>query len=284
MDFSFWSALLILVKTCVYTSAFWAMGGVIFWLLFAKQAEKLHKQFFTNLYLAAFISIISSIWFLMAQVGYIIDDGFAGMFDSEMLQIFLNENIGTSLYMRVAGAVLLIGYLVLRLKILALLAVILMAASFAITGHATSGDVLYTSLLLAVHLLAVSFWFGALWPLYMSARHDNAAEMLEKFGKIAAYIVPILIVVGVLFALTIVPSFAALFTSSYGISLLIKIGIVAVLLALAALNKLKLVPAIRAQKINAVAKLRLVIKIEAVAFLLIFIVTAALTIIMTLPE
>lgn len=286
MDFSIWSILLIITKLIVYITVFLTIGSVVFLVWFRELENDLSRATKRMIYINAPLAIISSAGFLLVQTGYIMEDGIAGMLNAEMLKIFLEENIGTSLYMRVLGLVLLpLGMMFAPSQYwMHIIFATIVAASFAMVGHATGDDQIYTSILLTFHLLAASFWFGALRPLYLSASQPEGADMLEKFGKIASFVVPLLITVGLLFALYIVGSLSALFNSSYGISLLIKIAIVSLLLGLAALNKIFLVPQIAAQQPEAVHRLRLTIVIEAAAFVAIFAVTATLTTIMTLPE
>ncbi|MBL1241814.1 MAG: CopD family protein [OCS116 cluster bacterium] len=286
MDFSIWSVLLIVTKMTLYISSFLAVGSVVFLASFRTVQNDIFAATKRLIYISVPLAIISSIGFLLVQTGYIMEDGVAGMFDIEMLEMFLQENIGSSLYMRVVGVALLLLAVVFMPQQYWLHGIfaILVAASFAMIGHATGDNQIYTTILLVIHLLAVSFWLGALWPLYLSANQPEGADMLERFGKIASIVVPLLIVVGVLFAIYIVGSVSALFDSSYGISLLVKVGIVGLLLGLASLNKIYFVPQIAAQNRQAVKWLRLTIMVEAAAFLAIFALTAALTTVMTLPE
>lgn len=289
MDFGIWSILLIICKTCLYASGLVAMGSGLYVLVFGNLPTfdiRLVKTTRNMIFGASLLGIITSVLFLLLQTGFIVEEGIGGMFDVEMLEIFLDENIGTSLYLRVAGLILLmfISLFVPKLKILMVLPLILIAASFSIIGHATGEYQVFTSVLLIIHLLAVSFWLGALLPLYVAADQPHAEQLLEKFGKIASYIVPLLIVVGLIFAALILGSFSALFGSSYGITLIIKIAIVGLLLGLATLNKYLLVPQIAAQAQGSIWRLRAVIAIEALAFMGIFLMTAILTTAVTLPE
>lgn len=282
IDIGTWSILLILVKFCLYMSGFLAIGSAIFLLLF-KTAPAQVKHIIS---ISSVVAIVISVAFLLVQVGYIMDDGLTGMFDAEMLQIFLDEKMGTSLYIRVIGLILLLLAVHMKrsFKWVMILPIIMVAGSFAGVGHATGDDIIYTGTLLTLHLVAVSFWFGALYPLYIMAEKPDGAEMLERFGKIASFIVPILLVVGLLFAVNLLGSFAVLFGSSYGVILLIKVAIVGVLLGLATLNKLIFVPQIAATQRQAIVKFKLIVKLEACAFASIFMATALLTTSVAIPE
>ena len=71
------------------------------------------------------------------------------------------------------------------------------------------------------------------------------ANLAEMFGRWAIWIVPVLLIAGTLYAVMLVGSVAALVTTPYGQVLMVKAGLVGGLLGLAALNKFRLVPALR---------------------------------------
>ena len=107
------------------------------------------------------------------------------------------------------------------------------------------------AILLALHLLGLSFWMGALLPLRTMSRDPAAygglpalAGLAGAFGRIAGWLVPMLVVAGLAYAAILLGSASAVLTTSYGNLLLVKVGIVGVLLALAARNRWRLVPAI----------------------------------------
>jgi putative copper resistance protein D len=78
-------------------------------------------------------------------------------------------------------------------------------------------------------------------------------------------------------------SLSEVLSTAYGWTLLCKITVFAVLLSLAAQNKLKLVPAQARDSAIGGAKLRRSIKIEGLCVLAILIVTATLTSVTTPP-
>ena len=286
MVLEFWSILLISIKTIIYASSFTAMGGAVFLLIFDTKRNSTATHSKRMITVAGYVAIFSSILFLPIQTGFIMDDGISGMLDFELMQIFLDGNIGYSLYLRVFGLIaLLIGtnYLATS-KLLILMPIVAIAASFSLVGHATGEYQIITSILIIVHLIAVSFWVGALLPLYLSAEQPHAGQMLEKFGKVASLIVPLLIAVGAVFAIIIIGSFSALFNSTYGYTFIFKILIVGFLLGLATLNKILFVPQISLGNPKAVLALKRTIIIESIAFIVIFIATATLTTSVNLPE
>ena len=284
-----WGYAEILVKLLTYSSSFLAAGSVLF-LLISKPSHEETKKFLTKTALfAALFGLVVTLLSLAVQAGRLIDEGWAGMFDYEMLLLASEGPLGASVLVRTIGLVLVIA-IATRLParmIFAGLGALLIASSFALIGHATKEPRIALSLLITVHLLFVSFWFGALLPLYFESKRGNnfpqLAILAERFGKQASLSVPLLFLAGVIFAWLIVGSFTNLITSQYGLTLLIKLGLISFLLLLAALNKLRIVPAIANDELKGAKQLRQIIRWEILLFLVIFLITATLTSVTNLP-
>jgi hypothetical protein len=80
-----------------------------------------------------------------------------------------------------------------------------------------------------LHLWCGAFWLGALWPLLQVARHDDplTAALAARFGRIALYLVGVLLAAGALLACRLLGSLAALWSSDYGRMLSLKLLLVA---------------------------------------------------------
>ena len=145
---------------------------------------------------------------------------------------------------------------------------------------------MWLSLLLLLHLVGISFWIGVLVPLKMLARDkghlDRAATLGHQFGQFAALIVPALIAAGVVMLWRLTGSMDVIFGTAYGWALLAKTGIVGLLLSLAAANKLRFVPAMQAGDASAARQLCRSINLEWIVILIILLVTATLTSVLTL--
>ncbi|MEP3198751.1 MAG: CopD family protein [Lentilitoribacter sp.] len=258
------------------------------WMLKLSSSVLINKMLKYAL-LAVVLSAILTTFRISLQAGQLYDEGFSGLFNAEMIGLIVEGPLGTSSYVRLAGlGLLLAAILFSAIRVpLTIAGGILVAVSFALIGHATK-DQFILGTLITIHLLAVSYWFGGFYPLHRLAKqgHDPEAtgKLAHSFGKQAAIIVPILIGVGAIFAIYVTGSPIKLITSDYGQILIIKIVIVAILLALAALNKLRFVPRLLSASEEAALHLRLSIKLELVAFLLIFAATAILTSAVNLPE
>ncbi|MCY3674623.1 MAG: CopD family protein, partial [Rhodobacteraceae bacterium] len=75
-----------------------------------------------------------------------------------------------------------------------------------------------------------------------------------------------------------------LFTTGYGQTLLVKVVIVTSLLGLAAINKLRFVPALQAGDVEAQKHLKFSVLVEIILVFCILAATAVLTSVQTLPE
>jgi putative copper resistance protein D len=132
-------------------------------------------------------------------------------------------------------------------------------ALLAWVGHAGGGEGGSRSLTLgsdAVHLLATGVWLGGLLPLCVSLWHlqgptTTAAEILarrvvHRFSALAFGCVASLVLTGSVNTWVLVGSVPALIGTPYGHLLLIKLALVGLVLAVAALNRYWLVPSLAA--------------------------------------
>jgi copper resistance protein D len=135
------------------------------------------------------------------------------------------------------------GALVIVARIAAGSGVALLAGSFIFTGH-TVQLAGWVQALLLLHVLAMAAWAGALWPLWQSCNvllPLSVVALMQHFGRIAVFIVIVLLSCGLLLLLQLVDSVTALFTTDYGRLMLFKLMLVSGMLLLAAWHKFKLV-------------------------------------------
>jgi copper transport protein len=96
-----------------------------------------------------------------------------------------------------------------------------------------------------LHLAAIGTWIGGLaWLLAGTRTRRDDVASIGRFSALATVCVGVVVLTGVVRALDEVGSVDALFDTDYGRTLLLKLGLVASLLALGALNKFWNVPAI----------------------------------------
>lgn len=285
-----WGAAAVLVNALLYATCLTAGGGVLFLAMFGRQLSEPERQFviqFTrSMAVAALYVTIARVTILSAMLG----DDFASLWDWSLIQIVLEGSDGRATAVRVVG---LIGIAAFSFgtsatQAIALVGAVAVAGSFALTGHTgTVGPGVLPRLLIAAHVLGVSFWIGALVPLFKIASNPEFSRIgtiLRRFGSIAVIIVPGLIAAGLVLLWLLLGSLEAIFTSDYGRLLLIKLAFVAVILTLAAVNKLRLTPGVAAGSPAAAARLRWSIAGEMTLATAILLVTATLTTAVGPPE
>ncbi len=277
--------LAILAKALGYGAALLAMGSILFTVLFATRAEATVLRLARHLAVgAALLGLAVLALRFGIRAARISGMGFEGATDPMMLGFVWDSPLGTAAIWQGMGELAILAILLPRVgRWIALAGSLAIAISFAQVGHSLGEPRAALAILLVLHLLAAAFWVGALLPLRKAALTPTGADLLHHFGNVAAYGVAVLIVVGAALAWLLSGSLAALFGTAYGLVLLVKVVIVSALLGIAALNKLKLVPALRAEQHDATIALRRSISMEMMAVVLILLATATLTSVTTPP-
>src|ERR1700733_6935784 len=161
---------------------------------------------------------------------------------------------------------------------LALIGAAAIIASFALTGHtAVNAWRALLAPLLLTHIAIVTFWFGSLAPLRQVLRLEPAAQAaaaVARFSALAVWLVPPIAVAGIGMALLLLPDAAAL-RRPYGLMLLTKVALFALLMGLAAVNRLRLAPALA--RSQAREPPRRTLALEFVLICVVLAVTALLT-------
>ena len=233
---------------------------------------------------------LAIILFFLLQVGQVNQNGLAGMVDGFMIGLLAQTPIGYGIGLRLAGFVLIGLLLVIyrdkltgasptfptTLLLSWCLGLLLCGAGFAVLGHVAILD-LFAQLLIAIHVLLVGMWIGALYPLLLLCRTEpgNAiAPLMKRFGDYGWGFTLGLLAVGGYLVTQLLGSFSELYTSPYGRLIALKIALVLCLLALAGLNKFRLVPALYSAGSQ---PLQRSIKGEICLALVILVVTAVLS-------
>jgi len=180
----------------------------------------------------------------------------------------------------VAVAAMLLAMMALRsawyARACAVVAFIGVGLSLVMTGHAaTAPPEALTRPAIFLHGLGVAFWIGALAPLaaLMSKPATAALPVVNRFSRIAVLAVGVLALTGLGLAIVQLEKPSALVETRYGTILSIKLGLAVLLLALAALNRFRLTPAL-ARDGNAAPALKRSILLECVIALGIFALVA----------
>ena len=280
-----WAIAAIIAKAAGYGAALLAMGGPLFILAFPNASSDVQKLARKIAVIAALIGLAVLAFRFGIRAARISGMGLPGAFDPMMLGFVWDSPLGTTAIWRVLGELLVIMLLIRGVVGLGagLIGALLIAVSYTFVGHSLGDPRWLLASLLTLHLLAAAFWVGALAPLGSAVGQRDGASMLHRFGAIASVTVALLIVVGLIFAWLMTGSLSALLSTAYGWTLLSKLGVVTWFMALAGLNKWRLVPALASGDSTAASHLRRSIQIETVAVLLILLATATLTSITTPP-
>ena len=148
--------------------------------------------------------------------------------------------------------------------------------SLAASGHAaTASPQWLTRPSLFLHGIAAAYWVGALAPLAAMARrrNDDLPRVLKQFSAVAVLLVGLLVLSGLVLSIIQLGSLRALIETQYGIILSIKLSLVILLLALAALNRFLFTPTVVADHENTRPLLRSIL-IECVLVVCILAVVA----------
>jgi copper transport protein len=158
-------------------------------------------------------------------------------------------------------------------------------SSLVINGHTRSYGPTWISFPAdLLHVSAAAIWLGSLVGLVVATRRSSralpaeVADTVARFSGIAVETILVLSVAGVIMSLLILDSLSALLESSWGVTLLIKVGLVAMIMGIALLNRYKLMPRVQREPDSAVAwaRLRRLLRLEVIAVLLVVMVTGLL--------
>jgi len=98
-----------------------------------------------------------------------------------------------------------------------------------------------------VHMTGIGVWVGGLAWLLLGIRgmtNTDRAAAVGAFSRVATVTLGVVLATGAARGIVEVGSLGNLFDTTYGITLLVKVGLVAVLVALGALNHFRAVPAL----------------------------------------
>ena len=152
--------------------------------------------------------------------------------------------------------------------------------SFVVSGHAATAQPRWlTAPAMALHVAVAGLWLGSLLPLLRATTHLNKGSLprIAAFSRAMSWSVPLLALCGVALSIVQLQGWAAIGASRYGTILAVKLSFVALLLMLAARNKLRLTPALGRGELGASARLAFAIRCEIVLGLAILAATALLS-------
>ncbi|MDA1369555.1 MAG: CopD family protein [Proteobacteria bacterium] len=296
-----WELASLVCKLLLYFGTASIAGGSLSLRLYNDGSRKSVNSLLLYIMAGALLGFQGVLANFFIQVGLINDSGLSGMFDWSMASLLLGAQLGDVTIFRLAGFVLVILSTLFYLRkaqhliqppsqaffgaLLILHGVVLIAIAFSFTlaGHVSVLGVV-PRFAIIVHTLAFSVWIGALIPLLLltaSTDLDLLQRLLKRFGDHAIAVLLALAGAGVLMLLSLLETPGQLLSSAYGLALLVKLIMVALIVGIAGLNKLVFVPAILRQ--GHAASLRNSIRVEILVATLILMLTAYLSTIVGPP-
>ncbi len=290
-----WEIASVICKFLVYLGTASSLGGGVSLLLYGGGKRQMVSSILIYQLVGSLSGFHATLAYFLIRVGQINDSGLTGIFDWTMAQILLDTPVGDLSLYRVVGFALLIAASVLLLRQAAQYSAapglsfyrrILLLNGFGFTWLLLSfrydGHISVLSLpvqfLLVIHLTGFAIWIGSLFPLAVLSRTDDKERLqlvLRKFSDHAAFFVGTLLIAGVLLVLNLIHAPSELVTTAYGNALSVKLALVLALLGIAAINKLRLVPALMEQE--GVLAFRKSLRIEITVASLLLVVTAYLS-------
>lgn len=261
------SGLIWLARIGLYLGLFAGVGGAFFinWIGQGRAGAGL-------IVAALGIGLVSAAASLGLQGLDLLNLPLAGFFSAAPWKAAVVTSLFQSLL--IAAGAMIAAIVALRSKLagtaamLSAFALVGVGLSLALSGHAaTASPQWLTRPTVFLHGLGVAFWLGALLPLAAMAGNPQAAllPVLNRFSRIAVLVVGVLVLTGLTLSVVQLDSLDAINGTNYGLIMSIKLILVAVLLALAGLNRYLLTPALAADPLKTKPLLRSILAECAVA-------------------
>jgi copper transport protein len=240
------NALIWLARVCLYIGLFGGVGGAFFMSWIGRSPIG-----FSAVGAASIIGLVGAVASFGLQGLDVLGLPLSGILAAAPWRIALGTSLGPALLVAIAamgaGVVALRRPFSVFSRALSALAMAGVGLSLAATGHAATAEPqALTRPAIFVHGVGVAFWLGALAPLIamLQQRPKEALPVVHRFSNAAVPVVGLLVLAGLVLAVIQLESFHALVDTKYGIILSLKLGLVAGLLGLAALNRFRLSPAL----------------------------------------
>ncbi len=249
-----------LIKVVLYLGIAFIVGGAFSYFLLGRYVE-IRETLLKYITIGAGLGFISSTLGFFVLIGSFANTGLSGMWDSNYINILINTPTGHIHIIRSVSFALLLLFMIVKLSkgtiqvskvegTIFTILIIPMVFSFSQLGHVTNLP-FFAQFLLSIHVLVMSLWMGSLFPLWKTSKKITGLPLKDRmhlFGRIAAFVVGILLACGASIALLLIKDFNTLLNTPYGHGFIIKIAFVLSILLLAAFNKWYFTPRLQDPK------------------------------------
>lgn len=188
--------------------------------------------------------LLSSIFFLMSEVAFILNIPISEVIDGNILRSFITQTTLGKLFEIQIVAALVCAFAAVRVKkiggavFLIFIAWIGGLAPYLESHGSGAGNHMLAIGLVIVHLAAISLWFGGVVALFLMSKSDREIAR-KRFTPLALWCVSGIALTGVVNAFIRIESFANI-RSDYGLLVILKTVILIFVLALVAQGRKKL--------------------------------------------
>ena len=188
--------------------------------------------------------LLSSIFFLMSEVAFILNTPISEVIDGNILRSFITQTTLGKLFEIQIVAALVCAFAAVRVKktggavFLIFIAWIGGLAPYLESHGSGAGNHMLAIGLVIVHVAAISLWFGGVIALFLMSKSDREIAR-KRFTPLALWCVSAIALTGVVNAFIRIESFANI-RSDYGVLVILKTGIFIFVLALVAYSRRKL--------------------------------------------
>ena len=251
------------LRTAVYIGTITVAGGqLVKWMLPQLSSRTIQLQ---SVFGAALLLLVEAIRILSFQIAIAGGDTSLGL-STTFLAIGAQMGPQQASMLRLISA--LVVFIALNRSVLVMrLLAFLLIASYLLEGHTVSEENrILSGSLLFIHITIAHWWFASLYPLIVQLRDDRGdctRLLIERFSSFANYAVPILLAAGATLLLLLLDGRIDV-DQAYQKRFVVKLVLVATILAIAALNKFLLTPALRNGQRKSTSRMQAWIFIELI--------------------
>ena len=235
-----------------YVATLLAVGALAFVVLVAREVDDRRAARRLGIG-AASVGLVVAVLAIPVQGAAVSGVGLLGALSPTVMGEVATSSFGISTFLRLVGLVgLVVSWRRVLPGVVPAAAAGAAIASYLFDGHQQTVDpavVLVGGDLL--HLVAGAVWFGGVVVLADALRRRDldddpvaAARLVARFSSVALVAAAVVAVAGVAMAVPLVGSVGALTSTTYGLTLIAKVGGVVAVLTIAFYNRQRLVPAI----------------------------------------